>query len=126
MPPPWSNWKWTGKTVTLSPDVEKTLGVDEYVQLALEPSGGPYQMVVFVTYNANAKSLVAHLPQVCMVQAGFTLMGSRQDEVAIRAIPDREINPNVALFEKGEGRSLQKALVFQYFNVGGTYATPAR
>ncbi len=56
-----------------------------------------------------------------MPQAGFQVVESRQDEVAIRAIPGKEIQPNVILFDNGEGRARARALVFQYFNVGGTY-----
>lgn len=115
---------WTGTAQTLTPDVEKVLGADEYLQLTLDPPGGAYKVVVFVTYNANARSLVPHVPWVCMPEAGFQVAELRQDDVPIPAISsDKEISMNVALMAKGEGMQRQKALVFHYLNVGGTYTT---
>jgi hypothetical protein len=114
---------WKGWSETLTPDVEKALGADEYLELHLRPPEGPYEVLVFVTYNANAMSRVPHVPWVCMTQAGFSLVDIRQEDVSILAIPDKEIRPNVILFEGDDKSGKRKALMFQYFNVGGTYTT---
>jgi hypothetical protein len=114
---------WKGKTETLTPDVEKALGADEYLELHLRPPNGAYEVLVFVTYNANAMSRVPHVPWVCMTQAGFKLADIRQDDVAFPAIPGKEIRPNVILFEGNDKSGKRTALMFQYFNVGGTYTT---
>jgi hypothetical protein len=114
---------WKGRSETLTPDVEKSLGADEYLELHLRPPEGPYEVLVFVTYNANAMSRVPHVPWVCMTQAGFSLVDIRQEDVSILAIPDKEIRPNVILFEGDDKSGKRKALMFQYFNVGGTYTT---
>jgi hypothetical protein len=113
--------EWTGQHQVLSKDVETVLGADEYLNLPLQLSGSQYQALVFITYNANAMTNVPHVPWVCMTQSGFNLVGIRQDDVPIASMPGLEIQPNVILFEGDEGRGKVRALMFQYFNVGGTY-----
>ena len=113
--------EWTGRHQVLSKDVETVLGADEYLNLPLQLSGGQYQALVFITYNANAMTNVPHVPWVCMTQSGFKLVSIRQDDVPIASMPGLEIQPNVILFEGTEGRGKVRALMFQYFNVGGTY-----
>jgi len=113
--------EWTGRHQVLSKDVETVLGADEYLNLPLQLSGSQYQAMVFITYNANAMTNVPHVPWVCMTQSGFKLVSIRQDDVPIASMPGLEIQPNVILFEGTEGRGKVRALMFQYFNVGGTY-----
>jgi hypothetical protein len=113
--------KWTGHHEALSKDLETVLGVDEYLNLLLASPDGTYNAMVFVTYNANAMLNVPHVLWVCMTQSGFKLVSIRQDRVTIAGIPGREIMSNVILFEKSEGPGPTRALMFQYFNVGGTY-----
>jgi hypothetical protein len=114
---------WAAKAIRLSKDVEVSLGADDYIQLQLQAAGAPYRVTVFVPYYANARSLVPHVPWVCMTQAGFRVVENRQDDVAIRSIPGKEIQPNVILAEGGEGQNREQALIFHYFNVGGTYTS---
>jgi hypothetical protein len=112
---------WTAQAKRLDDATEKKLGVDEYLQLLLEPNRSNYRVVVFVTYKANARTMVEHVPWVCMPEQGFVVKDIRQDEMAIRTVPGREFSPNVVVVQKGEGPTRQRALVFHYFNVGGTY-----
>jgi hypothetical protein len=114
---------WNGKHAPLAPDVEKVLGVDDYLNLKLEVPQSEYKVVTFVTYNANPMSLIPHVPWVTMTQAGFAVSDVREDEVAIRAVPGKEVTMNVIMMEKGQGSQRQRAMVFHYFNVGGTYTT---
>jgi hypothetical protein len=116
---------WTGHHRALAADVEKVLGADEYLNLELTPPQGDYRVLVFVTYNANAMSNIPHVPWVCMTQAGFKLVEIRQDDIGLSSRTGQEIQPNVILFDGGQGREGVRALMFQYFNVGGTY-TPHR
>jgi len=112
---------WTGRHERLDEKIEKVLGADEYLNLNLTSPDQKTRVLVFVTYNANAMSQVPHVPWVCMVQAGFRQVDFRQDDMPIVAIPGKEIQPNVILFERGEGPGRLRALMFQYFNVGGSY-----
>jgi len=112
---------WTGRHQALSKDVETALGADEYLNLPLTLSGSQYPVLVFITYNANAMSNVPHVPWVCMTQSGFTLETIRRDKVSIGDHSGIEIEPNVILFEGREERGHVRALMFQYFNVGGNY-----
>jgi len=114
---------WTGEHVPLDAITEKALGADEYLNLQLAAPDGRHA-TVFVAYNANAWSNVPHVPWVCMVQSGFTLVKERVDEVLIPSISDKEIPVKVMLFEQQteDGRT-DRALVFHYFNVGRQYTT---
>jgi hypothetical protein len=112
---------WTGHDQRLTGDVEKVLGADEYLNLRLESKAGGPRVDVFVTYNANAMSNVPHVPWVCMTQAGYELVGMRQDDLEGAGLTPRKFEPNVLLFRGGQGRESVRALMFQYFNVGGTY-----
>jgi hypothetical protein len=113
---------WTAKSQPMPAEVEKALGADEYLNLELTAPAGDYRVLVFITYNASAMSQVPHVPWVCMTQAGYRLKDMRQDDLPIAAIPGKEIEANVMLFEGGEGHQAARALMIQYFNVGGTYA----
>jgi|WetSurMetagenome_2_1015567.scaffolds.fasta_scaffold48051_3 hypothetical protein len=112
---------WTGKHEALVPDVEKVLGADDYLVLTMEPPEGKNRVVAFVAYYSSAMSPVPHVPWVCMPEAGFKVSNVRQDDVAIRAIPGKDIPLNVILMEKGQGLQRLRAMVFHYFNVGGAY-----
>ncbi len=111
---------WTGDHQELPEAIEQALGADEYLSLSLKSPDGT-EVLVFVTYNANAMSNIPHVPWVCMTQAGFRLVTRRQDEIPHPTKPGREIKPNVMYFEPGTGMARQEALMFQYFNVGGQY-----
>jgi hypothetical protein len=115
---------WKGEHQLFPKDVEASVGADEYLSLNLQDPDGRYpRVLVYVTYNANAMSNVPHVPWVCMVQSGYNKRGDRQDDLAISAIPGKEIAVNVILFEREIEGVKARALMFQYFNVGGTYTT---
>jgi len=112
---------WKGKHQRLPESVEGALGADEYVNLTLTSASSPYDVLVFATYNANAMTNIPHVPWVCMTQSGYRLVTLRQDEIPHPTKVGMELKPNVILFEAGEGMPPSGALMFQYFNVGGTY-----
>ena len=112
---------WKGEHTRLPEATEKVLGADEYLNLALKSPDGEYQVLVFVTYNANAMSNIPHVPWVCMTQAGFRLVTIRQDDLQHPSKQGKEVRVNALYFEPGEDMGRQRALMFQYFNVGGTY-----
>jgi len=112
---------WTGEHQKLSETMEKAVGADDYLNLKMTSPDGMYEVLVYVTYNANAMSNIPHVPWVCMTQAGFRLVTIRQDEIPHPTKPGKEIKPNVMHFEPGTGMTKQEALMFQYFNVGGQY-----
>ena len=112
---------WTGEYQKLSETMEKAVGADDYLNLKMTSPDGMYEVLVYVTYNANAMSNIPHVPWVCMTQAGFRLVTTRQDEIQHPTKPGREIKPNVMHFQPGKGMVRQDALMFQYFNVGGQY-----
>jgi len=113
---------WRGDHEVLPEAIEDVLGADEYLNLRLRSKDSPYEVQVFVTYNANAMSNIPHVPWVCMTQAGYRLV-EKEDTDLPRPAGAGEMKVNVILFEPGEGMPPQRALMFQYFNVGGHYAT---
>jgi len=112
---------WQGEHQVLPGSIEQALGADEYLNLNLKSPDGAYDVLVFVTYNANAMSNIPHVPWVCMTQAGYQIVTLRQDELQHPAGGGREIKPNVIHFKPGPGMPRREALMFQYFNVGGQY-----
>jgi hypothetical protein len=113
--------EWEGEHEVLDPAIEDMLGADAYLNLSLRSRPSPYRVQVFVAYNANAMTNIPHVPWVCMTQSGFQLVELRQDDVPHPAKRGRELKANVILFHPGEGMEKMAALMFQYFNVGGTY-----
>jgi len=112
---------WKGTHQELDPATEAMLGADAYLNLSLSSRESPYEVQVFVAYNANAMTNIPHVPWVCMTQSGFQLVKLRQDEVPHPTARGKELKANVILFHPGEGMKPTAALMFQYFNVGGTY-----
>jgi hypothetical protein len=119
--PPSVSADWTGQHQPLDEATEDMLGADEYLNLWLSSPTSPYNVQVFVAYNANAMTNIPHVPWVCMVQSGFRLVTLRQDDIMHPTRDGAELSPNVAVFEPGEGMRPTAAVMFQYFNVGGTY-----
>jgi hypothetical protein len=114
---------WTGEHDPLPEDIEAVLAADAYLNLPLSSPESPYRVQVFVAYNANAMTNIPHVPWVCMTQAGYDIVEKREDQVPHPAKPEQELDANVILFRPGPGRPPQAALMFQYFNIGGTYET---
>ena len=112
---------WTGDHQDLPPAIEDALGADTYLNLDLSSRDSPYNVQVFVTYNANAMTNIPHVPWVCMTQAGYRLKERRQDEVLHPTDPGKTLEANVILFHPGRRMVRTAALMVQYFNVGGTY-----
>jgi len=114
---------WRGMHGALDKAVEEQLGADEYLNLQLRSAEGDRDGGVFITYNANAKSKVPHVPWVCMENAGYIKKRGEVRDVIIDGLGNREIQVNVLFFEPKPGVTRPPALMVQYFNVGGTYAT---
>lgn len=112
---------WKGEHQSIEPAIEDVLGADAYLNLSLFSPDSPYRVQVFITYNANAMTNIPHVPWVCMTQAGYRLAERRLDDVPHPAEQGRELKANVILFRPGEGMKRMGAIMFQYFNVGGTY-----
>ncbi len=112
---------WHGEHQELAPAIEDILGADTYLNLILRSGESPYRVGVFIAYNANAMTNIPHVPWVCMTQSGYELVALREDDVPHPAKHGRELKANVILFHPGQGMSPTGALMFQYFNVGGTY-----
>ena len=112
---------WKGQDQRLSQAVEGQVGADEYLNLELIPPTGDYRVTVYITYNANAMTNIPHVPWVCMTQAGYALVSTRQDGLPISSMKGKEIQPNVLLFDGGVAHRGARALMFQYFRVGESY-----
>jgi len=114
---------WHGTHAALDKATEEQLGADEYLNLQLASPQNDRDAGVFITYNANAKSKVPHVPWVCMENAGYIKKRGEVRDVIIDGLGNREIQVNVLFFEPKPGVTRPPALMVQYFNVGGTYAT---
>ena len=112
---------WKGKDQRLTPDVEGQVKADEYLNMDLTPPTGNSHVRVYITYNANAMSNIPHVPWVCMENAGYNLLSSRQDGVVISSVKGKEIPPNVLLFDGGPSNRSGRTLMFHYFRVGESY-----
>ena len=114
---------WRGMHDALDKATEEQLGADEYLNLQLVSPENDRDAGVFITYNANAKSKVPHVPWVCMENAGYIKKRGEVRDVIIDGLGKREIQVNVLFFEPKPGITRAPALMVQYFNVGGTYET---
>jgi hypothetical protein len=113
---------WTCEHVPLEKKDEKALGADDYLNVYLTSPDRKQRFTVFVTYYADAMSNIPHVPWVCMTQANYELAAPvRQDDMIISALGNKEFRANVMLFRPGPGMQPAQAMMFQYFNVGGTY-----
>ena len=113
---------WEGEHEDLDEATEAMLGADEYLNLTLVSPESPYHVLVFVAYNANAMTNIPHVPWVCMTQAGYRIEARSEESLPHPTKPGSELKTNVILFRPGQGMPPTGALMFQYFNIGGTYA----
>ncbi len=116
---------WVGRAMVLREDIEVALGADEYLNLEIRAENGEWQGLLFIPYNADAMTQIPHVPWVCMTQSGYVLEERHADSVPVAELGGREVPFNALLFRPGPElpENAPDALMFQYFNIGGTYTT---
>jgi exosortase D (VPLPA-CTERM-specific) len=111
---------WEGSTALLAPNVEETLGADDYVSAFFRAPGEAEGVDLFVSYYASQTRCEAiHSPAVCLPGAGWEVAAIRPMEVSLPGTRFGTFTLNRALIQKG----LERQLVYYWFEGRGRRVT---
>ena len=111
---------WEGSTALLAPNVEETLGADDYVSAFFRAPGEAEGVDLFVSYYASqTRGEAIHSPAVCLPGAGWEVAAIRPVEVTLPGTRFGTFTLNRALIQKG----LERQLVYYWFEGRGRRIT---
>lgn len=111
---------WTGMSGTLAPEVEVTLGADDYLTAYYRNPGEPAGVDVFLTYyEVQTEGDAIHSPEVCLPGAGWEVFSIEPVEVNLPGTSFASFELNRAVIQKG----LEQQLVYFWFEGRGRRLT---
>ncbi len=111
---------WTGVTSTLDPQVEATLGADDYLSAFYRSPDEAAGVDFFLTYyEKQTNGAAVHSPAACLPGAGWEVFSIDPTEVTLPGTSFGTFKLNRALIQKG----LEKQLVYYWFEGHGRQLT---
>jgi exosortase D (VPLPA-CTERM-specific) len=111
---------WTGVTSTLDPQVEATLGADDYLSAFYRSPDEAAGVNFFLTYyEKQTNGAAVHSPAACLPGAGWEVFSIDPVEVTLAGTAFGTFTLNRALIQKG----LEKQLVYYWFEGHGKQMT---
>ncbi|MCW9045235.1 MAG: VPLPA-CTERM-specific exosortase XrtD [Alphaproteobacteria bacterium] len=112
---------WKGKRQYLSPNVEQTLGADDYLSISYVSKNYPTPVAFFSAYyNEVVKGNGIHSPEVCIPGGGWEMSEISQKKVSLDAVPKMtSLTVNRAIIQK----KLDRQLVYYWFDMRGRKMT---
>lgn len=111
---------WEGVTATLTPNMEETLGADDYVSAFFRKPGEAAGIDLFLSYyESQTRGSAIHSPEVCLPSAGWEVAGIGPHAVALPGTALDGLTVNRAVIQKG----LEKQLVYYWFEGRGRHMT---
>jgi exosortase D (VPLPA-CTERM-specific) len=108
---------WTGSMRPLDPNVEQTLGADDYLSTYFLHPDEPEGVDLFLSYyERQTAGRAIHSPEVCLPGAGWEVFAIRPEEVPI---PGGAANVNRAIIQK----DMERQLVYYWFEGRGRRLT---
>ncbi len=110
---------WSGTGMSLSPEVEKVLGADDYLAAWYQSPGDPEGVDFFMSYyRVQTDGDGIHSPEVCLPGSGWEMFAIGPRAITLPA-PFGTITVNRAVIQKG----LEKQLVYYWFEGRGRRLT---
>ena len=111
---------WEGAPALLTPNMERTLGADDYVSAFFRKPGEAEGVDLFVSYYASqTQGEAIHSPEVCLPGAGWEVAQIGPREVSLPGTAWGDFTLNRAVIQKG----LEKQLVYYWFEGRGRHMT---
>jgi exosortase D (VPLPA-CTERM-specific) len=111
---------WTGTSSVLAPQVEATLGADDYLTAYYRSPDEPEGVDLFLTYyEVQTDGDAIHSPEVCLPGAGWEVFSIDPVEVSLPGTGSGSLALNRAVIQKG----LEKQLVYFWFEGRGRQLT---
>jgi exosortase D (VPLPA-CTERM-specific) len=113
---------WSGSAESLTPDIEKVLNADDYVNITFsspdEPSDAGVNFFV-AFYNKQTEGSGIHSPAVCLPTGGWEVSDITQPEVDMSGTPYGKFHVNRAVIQNG----MVQQLVYYWFEQRGQRMT---
>lgn len=107
---------WSGSTMRLDPQVEVTLGADDYLNTTYIRRGGSDYVNMFVAfYDKQTEGSGIHSPEVCLPVGGWEIYSLEPYEVTPGNTPYGTFQVNRAIIQKG----MSEQLVYYWFEQRG-------
>ncbi len=111
---------WSGASTALDPQVEATLGADDYLAAFYQSPGEAAGVDFFLTYyERQTNGAAVHSPAACLPGAGWEVFAVDPVEVSLPGTAFGSFALNRALIQKG----LEKRLVYYWFEGHGRRLT---
>ena len=117
--------QWSGVSETLSPDIERVLGADDYVNATyygaadVASQGGAMVNFFVAYYNKQTEGSGIHSPEVCLPTGGWEVFSITPHEVDMTSTSYGRFLVNRAVIQKGTSRQL----VYYWFEQRGKRMT---
>ena len=112
--------EWSGTVDLLTPDIERVLGADDYINATyVTPGGDGYVNFFSAYYNNQTGGSGIHSPEVCLPTGGWEVFSIEPYEVDMTATAYGRFQLNRAVIQKG----LSKQLVYYWFEQRGQRMT---
>ena len=112
--------EWSGNRSYLDPDIEKTLGADDYINATYRAPGEAAPVNFFSAfYRSQTEGEGIHSPEVCLPAGGWEIFRFGQQVVDFPQTPYGRFELNRAVIQKG----LDKQLVYYWFEQRGKRIT---
>ncbi len=111
---------WSGLAAALEPNVERTLGADDYLAALFRHPGEAEPVDLFLSYYASqTDGRAIHTPEVCLPSAGWEVAAIGPAEIDLAGTRLGAFTLNRAIIQKG----LEKQLVYYWFEGRGRRVT---
>ena len=112
--------EWSGIPEALTPDVERVLGADDYINITYAATGeGGYVNFFAAFYEKLTEGSGIHSPQVCLPVGGWEVFSIDPVTISIPGTVYGSFQVNRAVIQKG----LSKQLVYYWFEQRGKRMT---
>ncbi len=98
-------WQQAGPAGLLSPDVESTLGADDYHQVDMVREDGA-RVGLFMAWYADQSKGGVHSPEICLPSSGWEIAWLERTDISNRVGSAFPFNINRAIIQKGEVRMM--------------------
>jgi exosortase D (VPLPA-CTERM-specific) len=109
------DWEQAGPAQVLTPEVEGSLGADDYHQVDLVSPGSAAPIGLFMAWYSDQSQGGVHSPEICLPGSGWEIAWLERTDIASQLGTDTPFNVNRAIIQKGEARMM----VYYWFEQKG-------
>ena len=112
--------EWSGTVDLLTPDIERVLGADDYINATyVAPGSDGYVSFFSAYYDNQTDGSGIHSPEVCLPAGGWEVFSIEPYEVDMTGTPYGRFRLNRAVIQKG----LSRQIVYYWFEQRGQRMT---